>query len=358
MQSLYQPFQKSKYHPDSVNFMGRLVRELLTQTDCKKTVYVESMQGWYDLEKETEVIGIRTFSLLHKGVGIFGLTGIDKLICFMIVRDLTKFVRLYRKVVNKAVTSFIAKLTGELHPTTQFPPNTTALYTKAMQKTSKLWPAFLEFLTKIGQAQLIRRQITNELNFSCKLESKILSCTLENLNSALITDVKKHYSNPESYPYPGNPVLPNITKYLENAGISNPITKIYITTEPLPGIPILMFLLVLSQVTKLEWNPKLCTLTNKTKGYPLDGAPFIMGVITILKQFHSSHTHTFLAYLGQYVRANVSAAAGAGDKAANIPNDVINVLLFLEEFCRFSYMSRKAIEALVPSYLFDRFVYT
>jgi len=325
-------------------------------THITKTVYVESMQGWYDLVTETEVIGIRTFSLLHRGVGIFGLTGIDKLICFMIVRDLTTFVRYYRKNVHKNVTVFITKLTGELHPTSQFPPNTHALYSKALNTSSKLCQGFLSYVTKIGQAQLIRRQITNELNFSCKLESKILCCALENLNMALVTEVKKHYANPDTHSYPGNPTLPNITKYLENSGISNPITKIYITTEPLPGIPILMFLFVLSQVTKLEWNTKFSTLTNRQKGNPLDGAPFIMGVITILKQFHSSHTHTFLAYLGQYVRANVSVSAGASDKAAMIPPDVINVLFFLEEFCRFSYISRKAIEALVPSYLFDRFI--
>ncbi len=50
----------------SVNFTGRLTRELLAQTDPKNTVYVESMQGWYD-QKGTEVVGIRTFSLLHRG---------------------------------------------------------------------------------------------------------------------------------------------------------------------------------------------------------------------------------------------------------------------------------------------------
>jgi len=133
---------------------------------------VESMQGWYDLVTETEVIGIRTFSLLHRGVGIFGLTGIDKLICFMIVRDLTTFVRYYRKNVHKNVTVFITKLTGELHPTSQFPPNTHALYSKALNTSAKLCQGFLGYVTKIGQAQLIRRQITNELNFYCKLGIK------------------------------------------------------------------------------------------------------------------------------------------------------------------------------------------
>lgn len=50
----------------SVNFMGRLTREMLAQTDPKHTVYVEAMQGWYGA-KGDELVGIRTFSLLHRG---------------------------------------------------------------------------------------------------------------------------------------------------------------------------------------------------------------------------------------------------------------------------------------------------
>lgn len=343
---------QAKGGENSVNFMGRLVREVLNQTHPARTVYVESLQGWYDAERE--VIGIRTFSLLHRGVGVFGLTGMDRLLCFMIVRDLSAFVRLYRKTVEKQVLVFIQNLSKELTPTSQFPPNTQKLYMIALQKTQKLWPQLLDFVTKIGTSQLIRRQIANELNFSCKMDSHLLFCTLDTLNRGLINDVEAHYNRPESKPYPGNPLLPDLSNFLETAGINNPITKIYITTEPLEGLPCLLFLFVLSQVMKLEWNPVLNTMVSTAKSGNLDGAPLVVGVITILKQFHSSHTHTFLGYLGQYVRSNISAN---GDKAAALPQSVSKVLLFLEEFCKFNSMSRKAIDAIVPSYIFDRFAH-
>ena len=48
------------------------------------------------------------------------------------------------------------------------------------------------------------------------------------------------------------------------------------------------------KVMKLEWNAQANTLVAVQKGGVIDGAPFVVGVITILKQFHSSHTHTFL----------------------------------------------------------------
>ncbi len=68
------------------------------------------MQGWYDLKDGREVVGIRTFSLIHKGVNIFGLCGLDRLLCFMIVHDLTNFCKTYRRVLNKNVLGFVHKV--------------------------------------------------------------------------------------------------------------------------------------------------------------------------------------------------------------------------------------------------------
>ena len=64
----------------------------------------------------------------------------------------------------------------------------------SQSKTVKLWAPILEFVTKIGQSQLMRRQIANELNFWCKLDSKLLSCALDVMNQSLVNDVKMHYA--------------------------------------------------------------------------------------------------------------------------------------------------------------------
>lgn len=37
-------------------------------------------------------------------------------------------------------------------------------------------------LRKVGQMQILRQQIANELNYSCKFDSKHLAAALENLN--------------------------------------------------------------------------------------------------------------------------------------------------------------------------------
>merc|ERR1712146_185615 len=106
-----------------------------------------------------------------------------------------------------------------------------------------------------------------------------------------------------------------------------------------------------TQVQRLRWDPRLSTLVKATPKDKLDGAPFVAGVATVLKQFHSSHTHTFLAYLGQYIRSIISASPPPSAKVTSVDRKVVNVLHFLEEFCKFSYLSRAAIESIVPPYI-------
>jgi len=88
--------------------------------------------------------------------------------------------------MNKTVAPFINTLSKALQPTTQFPKDSTKTYAvsffclsfissqkatvhsmlfqMAQQKTQKLWPNFRDFITQIGQCQLMRRQIAIELN--------------------------------------------------------------------------------------------------------------------------------------------------------------------------------------------------
>ena len=49
-------------------------------------------------------------------------------------------------------------------------------------------------------------------------------------------------------------------------------------------------------------------LVSKKPSEPVDGAPFVAGIVTLLKQFHSENTDQFLALLGQYVRSLIDGA--------------------------------------------------
>lgn len=86
------------------------------------------------------------------------------------------------------------------------------MYANGVAKTQKIWAAYLEAIMKVfiyywtfcfavmlsnssffyyenlmnfsqvGQMQILREQIANELNYSCKFDSKHLGAALDNLN--------------------------------------------------------------------------------------------------------------------------------------------------------------------------------
>jgi hypothetical protein len=64
-----------------MNFMGRLMLEILSQTDPRKSTYIEQKSGWFDVNNK-EIIGLLQFSLLNQSIGVFGLNGMDTLISF------------------------------------------------------------------------------------------------------------------------------------------------------------------------------------------------------------------------------------------------------------------------------------
>lgn len=120
-QSVYQsttiPIPKFPPVDESVNFIGRLAREILRITDTKTTCYIDQMGAWYDSRTKQEVMNLLILRQLQQGVGSFGLTGLDKLLSFMIVKELQKFQALLVGTLReKLVTDTLTGLAKTLAP--------------------------------------------------------------------------------------------------------------------------------------------------------------------------------------------------------------------------------------------------
>uniref|UniRef100_A0A3B5B7X9 WASH complex subunit 5 n=1 Tax=Stegastes partitus TaxID=144197 RepID=A0A3B5B7X9_9TELE len=358
-QSVYQsthiPIPKFPSVDESATFIGRLCREILRITDPKVTCYIDQMNTWYDLKSHQEVTNNRLFSEIQGTLGTFGLNGLDRLLCFMIVKELQNFLTMLQKTIlrDKAVVDVFKSMLGAVNPVQGIVANASKVYASAVAKSQKIWGAYLEAIMKVGQMQILRQQIANELNYSCKFDSKHLAAALENLNKSLLADIEAHYQDP-SLPYPkeDNTLLYEITAYLEAAGIHNPLNKIYITTKRLPYFPIINFLFLIAQLPKLQYS-KNQGMTCKKATDPVDWPPLVLGLLTLLKQFHSRYTQQFLALIGQFIRSIMEQCTS--QKIPDMPSDVVGALMFLEDYVKYTKLSRKVAEAHVPSFIFDEF---
>eukprot|EP00035_Acanthoeca_spectabilis_P022186 m.442450 g.442450 ORF g.442450 m.442450 type:complete len:1163 (-) comp18809_c0_seq1:1689-5177(-) len=358
-QSVYQskaiPIPRFPPRDSSVNFVGRLAREILRLTDPATTSYIENMNSWYDTKSEQEVLSGRICFQLQNGVGTFGLNGLDRFFSFMIVKHLQNFQKFFSREISgsKAMKELHRGLAMSLRPLTST-PDSLKPYQVGIQKTTKLWALCSDTVIRVGQIQLIRRLVANELNFSCQFDSKHLAAALGAFNGALLSDVEQHYLDPlKPYPSEESPLLSETSTYLECTGISNPLAKIYVTTTKQEYFPVAIFFYTISQIQRLQYSRAVGSFLARKPGDPVDGPPFVVGLITLLKQFHSTHTHRFFAYLGQYIRTHIELNPNPQSKV--LPEEAISALLFIDLFCHFSSSSRKVATVFVPEYLMDQY---
>jgi WASH complex subunit strumpellin len=100
---------------------------------------------------------------------------------------------------------------------------------------------------------LLRRQIASVIQFGCQLEAHLLYQALDTFNRALLNDIRIHALNPE-HPAPpeNNPLLFEMNILLESCGLDDPLDKVYITSQPLEGLPVLLFLFILAYLPKVS----------------------------------------------------------------------------------------------------------
>ncbi|XP_038666101.1 WASH complex subunit 5 isoform X1 [Scyliorhinus canicula] len=359
-QSMYQSthIHIPKFQPvdESVTFIGRLCSEILRITDPKMTCYIDQINTWYDMKTHQEVTNKQLFSEIQNSLGTFGLNGLDRLLCFMIVKELQIFLdMLHRNVLrDRAVMDTIKPFQLNVNPVKGIIANSSKVYSAAVTKTQKVWSSYQDSILKVGQMQILRQQIANELSYSCKFDSKHLAAALENLNRSLLADVEAHYQDPTlPYPKDGNTLLYEITAYMEAAGIHNPLSKIYVTTKRLPYFPVVNFLFLISQLPKVQYVKNQGMVCKKSTD-PTDWPPLVVGLVTLLKQFHSRYTEHFLALIGQFVRSTVEQCT-TSQKIPEMPADAVAALMFLENYIYYAKLSRKVVEAHVPSFIFDEF---
>ena len=349
---VYPPLER-----DTSNFMGRLCNALLRITDYKRTVYACECLGWY-LADGTETAGIKLFTFLNSSVGVAGLGGVDRLLSFRIVHNLKAFLQQF---YNSAITPLVdrlQKIEDSLDPhfsvPTSNPPN---FYKKCLSGFTKVFAPMTGYVLGIGQSQLLRKQISHELQFSCHLDSNLLSHAMKNLNKALLLDLRAHYQDPEKpAPSKDNPLLVEMSRLSEATGNHNPLRQIYVVCDSRENLATLLFLFVVSCLPKLAYDTSLVALVRRKANDGIDGAPLVAGVATILKQFHPGLTLKFFGYLGQFARATleyVLSDVKIQKSGAGMPYEVINALIFMDHFARCAGIPKTVLDSFVPRAVYD-----
>lgn len=326
------PYFQPESEGATYSFLGNIVRNLLTMTDPRATVYVPALGAWYGLQSFEEIVGTRTFNALTESIGTPGLSALDRLMCFIITKDLQTVIGKLRKQ-GDVVSTTLTRMKQLLSPDTGIPVETVHIYTKLLQS---LPPTFAtecsDVLVRIGRLQLLRSHIANELRSNAKLDSGPLFWALTNANQSLLADLGQHYDDPEAHQMPGS-IIAELSPFLDCVGISDSHSKVYVTAKPISELCFLLVAIVVAQLDNITYDDRLCCLTTMKRGSSFDAVPFASGLATLLKQFHSDVRHLLFGHLLQRVRASLCDFDHMDDKqkqAEVLPQESYNVMAFID----------------------------
>lgn len=120
----------------SVNFMGRLLKEMLNLTNSRSSIYVDLTSSFFDSKSEKEVnfflikyikyiiylktLNMKSIAMIHRCIGVSGLNGLDRLLCYNIIAKMRYVLRLIPREIGAQEKKILNDAFNELKSLTNF----------------------------------------------------------------------------------------------------------------------------------------------------------------------------------------------------------------------------------------------
>lgn len=150
----------------------------------RTSIYIDMQSAWYDYKTHKKLLNMNFLSKIIESIGPAGLVGLDKLYSHMIKSELDALLASLQKnvFVEKTLADAVAAFDSDVTPLASTVAQPSKLYSTYTSKLYKVWPKILNLILNIGQKQIIRKHIANDLNSSCKFNSKNLDSSLRTVN--------------------------------------------------------------------------------------------------------------------------------------------------------------------------------
>ena len=302
-----------KPNKDSIySFLGAIIKQLLMLIQSGTTiVYIPHYCAWFDFKKKQEIVGNQVFKATEKAIGSRGLAGLDKLLSFIVAKELRVFydnLSVYVEPLAPKIETF----EDMLHPLTGISENLGELY-KSLIESIRVNSEWVTLLIEIGQCQLLRCNISNELRIISNTNGGLLYQSLKCANKALKFEIEQYSTGSQTKLLP-DPVVSELYSFFQLIGFTSPASTVYITTNPISELPVILVSYLIQLLPYMSYNSEISCLVGVTnedrskkenkKFQILNFEPvsFCTGLVSLLKQFHSEFTRLFIMYTVQYIR--------------------------------------------------------
>jgi hypothetical protein len=336
-------FSRSGSDKRVTTFMGRILNALLQLTDVKYTLFSNSFCGWYFPSGE-QVCGMRTILIMRNALGVNGLLGLDKLLCNRISNELSRLIKFYHNI--QSYGAILEQFRDAVYPEWRRPQNGIAIYELALKKIMKLLVPLNKYFCRIGQLQLLRKLLWNELRLG--VDTKV-SHSCATANQDFIANCKNKNELLEA-----NPNVEAFSDIIAACGLANPMSTIFLQTNSMDGLPSLITLFAIFTMRELTFDSDFGSLSGRDN-QTIDGWTIIAGIATMLRQINSAYTKSVFALLGQYVVCVMqnNTSKGIHDEVPRFADEVRNILIFMKQLQSLANLEASVVFDHIPSHIIE-----
>jgi len=146
---------------------------------------------------------------------------------------------------------------AQLFPEWKNPKNAIAIYSSGSKKTEMLMLPMLTCFRRVGQAQLLRRMIRFELQKCARKDAKLLQHKISTYNMSMMGENQLE-DDPDE--------IKRLSDVTIAVGLGEPMETVFMKTDPLEGLPVLMLFFLITYIPKLSHNPKFGSLSKVKTG--------------------------------------------------------------------------------------------
>ena len=368
-------FPVNPKEPDSVTFLGKLIRHIVSITRSKSAVYYPSTLSWYDLNSK-ETIGIKTINMIKQCLGVEGIQGLYKLISYMNVYQISNIKKTYNRCASDKnyIKHIKAVITVMKNPYIieycEADVNKNIL--SAISNLSITFSNhFLQTILNIGQFEILRHLITHCLKESVEVESSILHSQISNLNNLNLYMIKnqkelkfkevvvesKDVSASTSVKLTDKDYYRELCNILENFGMVKSIDTFYLDLSKLTHLSMILSIIAFNEmINTFIYDRKTGCVYKKNKNDDFEFFYFLYGLFIILKQMGKNHLILFLSFSTFLIKNNLTNQFTMKkkdnlEKNVEVPNNLIMLQLFIQEFSNTFNINDKLIEIILHPYI-------
>jgi len=334
-------YPRTESDPTAATFMGRTMNALLQLTEPKFTTYSSHLYGWF-LSSGEQICGMKTMSSLRYAIGIEGVRGVERLLSCSTRNELLRFVKFYNSL-NQTYGVILEQFRDLTFPEWKSPKDGHKIYDAVLKKLSKLMVPLMSTFCRIGQLQLLRKLLKNELRLG--LDSKVMH-SYDLANKAMISQVMStnEYSS----------ILEETSEMMSLTGGGDAISTVFIQTNSLEGLPSLIVLFVIRSLRELTFDSDFGAFVGK-EDESIDGWSMVAGIATLLRQFHPSYTKSVMSLLSQYLLCNMATQLEKA-KVEDLPRvskESRNIIIFMRQLRSIANLESSILYQYIPQHIMD-----